>query len=136
MFAGIEAALDAAFQCGKALRLRMKHLDHGADLVGGADQRGVTAGRIEPLAQRAGMGVGGGRQRRPDQPAAPVVGHLAAAFARELLPEAAAGRRRADDPPYRPQRARAVGGERLDVADRAPQRGRGIVRDQVGRAVA
>jgi hypothetical protein len=66
---GVEARLDALAQRGNAGLLRMENVDRRADLIGAAQQHGVTANRFEALTQQRGMSIGR-RQRRPDQSAA------------------------------------------------------------------
>ena len=88
---------------------------------------GVAAGGLDALTHQGRLRVRLRRQRRPDQAAAPIVDHVASGIARQRLAERAARGRRTDDPPHRPRAQRAACGERLDVADRAPDRSRGVV---------
>ncbi len=108
IFFGSKLWRTRSLRAGKAGRLRMKHLDIAPHLVGGAQQRGMTAGGIDALPHQHGLGVGPRRQCRPDQAAAPVVDHVAAGIPRQWLAERAAGGRRTDDPPYRPGPQRTI----------------------------
>ena len=54
-------------------------------LVGRAHERGMAANGVDAVTQQRCLGVGFGRQRRPDQAAAPVVDHVAAGVPRKLL---------------------------------------------------
>ena len=127
MFFGSKLWRTRSLKRGKAALLGMKHIDIAPHLVGCAQQHGVTADGIDARAHQCRLGIGLGRQRRPDQAAAPIVDHVAAGIARQRLAERAAGGRRTDDPPHRPRAERAIGRERLDVANRTPDRRRGRV---------
>ena len=127
MFFGSKLWRTRSLRRGKAVLLRMKHIDVAPDLFGRADQGGMAADGVDARAHQGRLRVGLRRQRRPDQAAAPVVDHVAAGVARQRLAERAAGSRRTDDPPHRPGAQRAVGRERLDVADRTPDRRRGRI---------
>ena len=127
MFFGSKLWRTRSLKRGKAARLRVEHVDVAPHPSDAADQHGVAAGGVDALTHQRGLGVRLGRQCRPDQAAAPVVDHVAAGVARQRLTERAARGRRTDDPPYRPRAQRAAGRERLDVANRTPDRGRGRI---------
>ena len=86
---------------------------------GRANERGVAAGRSRGAADGGGAGIGGRRQRGPDQAAGPVVEELRAG--RQLRRKLGAARGRGRDPPQRPVADRAVVPERRGVADAAPE---------------
>src|SRR5258708_6484547 len=100
----------------------MEHVDMAADLLGGPYQHRMTARGVDALTHQGGLCVRLGRQRRPDQAAAPVIDNVAAAVPRQSLTERAAGCGRTNDPPHRPRAQRPVGGEGLNVTDGTPDR--------------
>ena len=134
MFFGSKLWRTRSLKRGKAVRLRMEHVDVAPDLFGRADQGGMAAGGVDARAHQRRLRVRLRRQRRPDQAAAPVVDHVAAGLARQRLAERAAGGRRTDDPPHRPRAQRAVRRKRLDVANRTPDRRRGGILQNFRRA--
>src|ERR1700722_6126746 len=110
----IEAVADAFAQGGEAGLLGMKHIDIESYLLGGAQQCRVAADGIDALTHQGGLGVRLGWQRRPDQPAAPIIEHRAAGIARQRLAERTARSRRANYAPHWPHSERAIGRERLN----------------------
>src|SRR5258708_12273854 len=102
----------------------MKHIDIAPHLFGCADQGGMAAYGIGALTNQRRLGIGFGRQRRPNQAAAPVIDHVTPGIARKALAEHPARGRRTDDPPHRPGAERPVGREWFDVANGTPDRPR------------
>jgi len=64
--------------------------DQASTTFGCPDQHRVAPGRLDALPHEARLRIRLGRQRRPDQSAAPIVDHVTAGVARQRLTERAA----------------------------------------------
>ena len=132
MFLGSKLWRTRSLKRRQPARLRMEHIDIAPhELREARISVAWPPSGLDALTHQRRLRVRLRRQRRPDQAAAPVVDHVAAGIARQRLAERAARGRRTDDPPHRPGAERAIGRERLDVADRTPDRRRGRILQHV-----
>jgi len=81
----IEAVADPLTECGKAVLLRMEHIDIAPYLFGRPYQRRVTPGGLDAPAHPPRVSLRIGRQCSPDQAPTPVVDHGAPDVARQPL---------------------------------------------------
>ena len=113
----IEGGLELAREPLQARLQRLEHLDRGAHLRLGADQRGMPAVRGDDAADVGGAGVGRRQHLGPDEPARPVVERAALHVGRDGGDHLRARRRRGRDAPER----RIAALQHRELAQLAPE---------------
>ena len=122
---GSKLSFTRARQCRERARLRAEHRHHGADRRRRTDQHGMAAARLDRVAhdrfrRRPPTATAQPRSTRP--PSRRGIRRRCASRCGASPPRLASARSRCATP--RSDARRTVGGERFDIADRAPERAR------------